>query len=134
MAACCQSGVFLHTWGCQRKCLLILMFCKKLRWLTCYRIHEKKMPMMHLWTNLLLIRYANRDIWYYLDTGMCQSLKICEGGTLGFLPKIPFKLTQSIHVALQKAAILTENCFLFLTLKLIKWKLGFILEMMKKKY
>ena len=99
MAACCQSGVFLHTWGCQRKCLLILMFCKKLRWLTCYRIHEKKMPMMHLWTNLLLIRYANRDIWYYLDTGMCQSLKICEGGTLGFLPKIPFKLTQSIHVA-----------------------------------
>ena len=102
MAACCQSGVFLHTWGCHRKCLLILMFCKKLRWLTCYRIHEKKMPMMHLWTNLLLIRYANRDKWYYLDTGMCQSLKICEGGTLGFLLKIPFKLTQSIHVALQK--------------------------------
>ena len=30
--------------------------------------------------------------------------------TLGFLPKIPFKLTQSIHVALQKTAILTKNC------------------------
>ena len=30
--------------------------------------------------------------------------------TLGFLPKIPFKLTQSIHVALQKIAILTKNC------------------------
>ena len=30
-------------------------------------------------------------------------------GTLGFLPKIPFKLTQSIHVALQKTAILTKK-------------------------
>ena len=29
--------------------------------------------------------------------------------TLGFLPKIPFKLTQSIHVALQKTAILTKK-------------------------
>jgi hypothetical protein len=38
--------------------------------------------------------------------------------TLGVLPKIPFKLTQSIHL---------------LTLKPIKGKLGFILEIMKKK-
>ena len=29
--------------------------------------------------------------------------------TLGFLPKIPFKLTQSIHVALQKTAILKKK-------------------------
>ena len=30
--------------------------------------------------------------------------------TPGVLTKIPFKLTQSIHVALQKTAILTKNC------------------------
>ena len=31
------------------------------------------------------------------------------GITLGVLPKIPFKLTQSIHVAVQKCCKLTEN-------------------------
>ena len=29
---------------------------------------------------------------------------------LGVLPKIPFKLTQSIHASLQKTAILTKGC------------------------
>ena len=54
--------------------------------------------------------------------------------TLGFLPKIPFKLTQSSHVALQKIEILTEifKIIYFLTLKPKQGTLGFILETMKK--
>ena len=44
--------------------------------------------------------------------------------TLVVLPKVPFKLTQSIHVALQK--ILTENCknYLFFNTKTNKGEIG----------
>ena len=55
--------------------------------------------------------------------------------TLGVLPKIPFKLTQSINVALQKNCnfwLKIVRIIYFLTLKPIKGKLGFILEIMKK--
>ena len=56
--------------------------------------------------------------------------------TLGVLPKIPFTLTQSIHVALQKkTGILTKigKIINFLTLKTIKGKLGFILKLFQNK-
>ena len=51
-----------------------------------------------------------------------------------FCPKIPFKLTQSIHVALQKSCNFDWKLLkdLFLTLKPIKGKLDFLLEIMKK--
>ena len=55
--------------------------------------------------------------------------------TLGVLPKIPFKLTQLIHVALQKKLQFWLKFFwiiYFSTLKPIKRTLGFILEPMKK--
>ena len=41
---------------------------------------------------------SSRKVWIY-------SRGWVPHGTLGFLPKIPFKMTQSIHVALQK------NCY-----------------------
>ena len=53
-------------------------------------------------------------------------LKPSQENTLYVLPKISFKLTQSIHVALQK-------WFIFQWLKPIKGKLDIILEIMKKK-
>ena len=55
--------------------------------------------------------------------------------TLGVLPKIPFILTQLIHVALQKKLQFWLKFFwiiYFSTLKPIKRTLGFILEPMKK--
>ena len=44
-------------------------------------------------------------------------------GTLGVLPKIPFKLTQSIHVALWKS---------FFMLKPMKEKVGYSFKRIKK--
>ena len=60
--------------------------------------------LQDLKAELLTMGHLKHGILYYLDT---LALKY----TLGFLPKIPFKLTQSIHVAIQKkTAILTKNC------------------------
>ena len=51
------------------------------------------------------------------------------------MPKIPFKLTQSIHAALQKNAILTENCwnYLFFNTKTNKGEIGLYFENDEKK-
>ena len=40
--------------------------------------------------------------------------------TLGFLPQIPFKMTQSIHIALQKSFLKIVKIICFLTIKPIK--------------
>ena len=72
------------------------------------------------------VRRKKEDWHFYFNpTGIFTSTQLfvqnhesqCCQSTLGFLPKIPFKLTQSIQ---------------FLTLKPIKGTLGFILKMLKK--
>ena len=80
------------------------------------------------WVRFKVLKYK---FWIKYGFDAFGHKPIC---TLGFLPKIPFKLTQSIHVALQKTAILTKKCqnIQFLTLKPIKETLGFILKIMKK--
>ena len=58
-----------------------------------------------------------------------------RSNTLVFLPKIPFKMTQSIHVALQKTAILTKNCqnYSVFNTKTNKGNIGHYFENVEKK-
>ena len=73
------------------------------------------------------LTYCIAQIWELCGT---DSWIFC---TLGVLPKIPFKLTQSIHVAIQTSCNFDWNLLIFFfTLNPIKGKLGFILEITKK--
>ena len=68
----------------------------------------KKQPYYcHAYANM---QYSITAQWIenYFERGYSLNL-LGIHHTLGFLPQIPFKMTQSIHLALQTIAILTEN-------------------------